>query len=107
MIQLKAFGFSPYKIAYLAAPESRRQAFYTIWIEIFDGRFCVCKESGGLGKVWQRRNWEFDSLQDAEKLFHKRVKEKTNPERKSSRKYRLIYGVCAHETEKIARQHSI
>lgn len=107
MIQLKAFQVTPHEIAYLAAPESRRLAFYTIWIETFEEGFRVCKESGGLGKVWQRRAWEFDSLQDAEKLFRKRVKEKINPERKSSRKYRLIYGVCAHETEKIAHQHSI
>jgi hypothetical protein len=89
MIQLKAFGVRPYKIAYLAAPESRRQAFYTIWIETCDVGFRVCKESGGLGKVWQRRAWEFESLQDAEKLFQKRVKEKINPERK----YRMVFAL--------------
>lgn len=93
MIQLKAFGVEPYKIAYLVAPESRRQAFYTIWIETFDGGFRVCKESGGLGKVWQRLAWEFESLQDAEKLFQKRVKEKINPERKSQRKYRMVFAL--------------
>lgn len=91
MIQLKAFTVRPYKIAYLVAPESRRQAFYTIWIETFEEGFRVCKESGGLGKVWQHRTWEFASLQDAEKLFQKRVKEKINPERRSARKYYLIH----------------
>jgi hypothetical protein len=40
--------------------------------------------------VLDRRYWPFEVLQDAEKLYEKRIREKTNPVRKSPRKYKLI-----------------
>lgn len=91
MIQLKAFGPNLIKVAYLIASDSPRKAFYTIWIEQCDSGFRVCKESGGGAKVWQRGIWDFESLEKAEGLFDGRVREKTNPERKAKRKYRLIH----------------
>ncbi len=37
-----------------------------------------------------KRVWQQASLEEARKLFDRRIKAKTNPERKSSRKYQLI-----------------
>lgn len=91
MIQLRAFGPDIVKKAYLMAPESRRQAFYTLWIETAKDGYRVWRESGGMGKVWQRQAWEFSSLEEAERFFNRRIKNKTNPERKSKRKYRVVY----------------
>lgn len=51
-IQLKAFGPNLVKSVYLLAAESPKQAFYILWIEPFRSIFRVCKESGGMGKVW-------------------------------------------------------
>jgi hypothetical protein len=79
--------------AYLLAPDSPKSAFYRIWIESDDGVFTVCKESGGKDKVLDQRAWPFDSLEEARKLFDRRVRYKTNPERKSPRKYILVYNV--------------
>ena len=91
MIQLKAFGPNLVKVVYLLASDSPRGAFYTIWIERHSGGFRVCKESGGGAKVWQRWTWDFESLDEAEGLFKKRVSDKTNPKH-PKRKYRLVYG---------------
>jgi hypothetical protein len=79
----------PIQTARLIAPTSRHQAFYTIWIEACEQGFLVVKESGAGDKVWDRRSWVTSSLAEAEKLFSRRVKEKTSPERKSVRKYEL------------------
>lgn len=89
-IQLRAFGPNLIKSACLPAKESPRQAFYILWIEPAKSGFRVCKESGGLGKVWQRGIWEFESLEKAEALFDRRIREKTNPARKSKRVYKIV-----------------
>lgn len=91
MLQLNAFGSNLIKKTHLVAPESSRQAFYTIWLESFPGGFRVCKESGGAEKVWDRRAWEFKSFGEAEKAYNQRINEKTNPNRRSKRKYNLFY----------------
>ena len=75
------------RCAHLIAPESRRRAFYRIWIEDCGGGFRVCKESGASGQVWDRRAWELGSLEEAERLFTRRVREKTDPGRKRTRIY--------------------
>jgi len=80
---------APLKTAHLIAADSPRQAFYTIWIEPAGRFFRVCKISGAGGRVWHRQAWECDSLAAAERLFNRRVREKTNPARRSRRKYRL------------------
>jgi hypothetical protein len=77
-------------MAHLMAVDSPRQAFYLIWIEETDGRIQVVKESGAGGKVLDRRCWACDNLEAAQKLFDRQVRYKTNPNRKSPRKYRLL-----------------
>jgi hypothetical protein len=78
--------------AYLVA-DSPKSAFYRIWIESDAGTFTVFKESGIRNRVLDRRAWPFDALGDARKLFDQRIKYKTNPERKSPRKYTLVYSI--------------
>jgi len=60
--------------AYLVATESPKSAFYRIWIESDAGTFTVRKESGFRDRVLDKRAWPFDSLDDARKLFDRRVK---------------------------------
>lgn len=76
--------------AHLVAIDSPRQAFYIIWIEESDGQIQVVKESGVKGRVLDRRCWACDNLEAAQKLFDRQVRYKTNPDRKSPRKYRLL-----------------
>jgi len=77
------------KNAHLTVSKSLRETFYKIWIEEQDGLFQVNKASGVGDRVWDRRAWTFSSLDEAEALFNRRLKQKTNPERKSARKYRI------------------
>jgi hypothetical protein len=86
------------KGACLIAPESPRQAFYSIWIEKYHGGFRVCKESGTRCCVLDRRVWPFDSYDEAQRLFDRRVREKTNPGRRSPRKYRFKGATDGHST---------
>jgi hypothetical protein len=76
--------------ALLVARDSPRRAFYKIWIEDTDGQISVVKESGVKGRVLDRRVWPFAEFKEAEKAYQRRIKAKTNPERKSPRKYQLI-----------------
>ncbi len=79
--------------AYLVDHNSPRQAFYRIWIEEIVGDIRIVKESGAKGRVLDRRVWPYQDLQEAEKEYHRRIKAKTNPERKSPRKYQLINSI--------------
>ncbi len=88
MKQLPLFGVI-LQSTELVAPESPRKAFYRIWIEMEMGSYYVCKESGGLDKVLDRRRWEFETLPAAEKDLGRRVREKMRPGRKV-RRYRLV-----------------
>jgi hypothetical protein len=98
MLQLRLFGSKTLKTAHLVAIDSPRQAFYIIWIEkISENAFRVCKESGGRGRVLDRRAWEFGSFDEAEKLFLRRIREKTNHGRKSIRKYRFVHLISQRE----------
>jgi hypothetical protein len=76
--------------AHLVAPSSPRCAFYRIWIEDTDGVIRVVKESGVKGRVLDRRIWPYADFEAAEKDYQRRIKSKTNPDRKSPRKYQLI-----------------
>jgi hypothetical protein len=76
--------------AHLLAADSPRKAFYRIWIEANAGLISVRKASGIGSKVLDRRRWPADTLDQAVKMFEKVVADKTNPNRKSPRKYRLI-----------------
>jgi len=70
--------------------DSPRKAFYRLRLETYMGEYCVRKESGGKGKVLDRRSWCFLSQEEAEKLFDRRLREKTRADRKSPRKYKQI-----------------
>jgi hypothetical protein len=89
-LELKLPQASPMKKAYLFAPESPKQAFYKIWLNQASGKFKVLKESGASAVVLDRRSWEFEDLEAAEKFYNRQIKQKTNPLRKSPRKYKLV-----------------
>lgn len=75
------------ELAYLAIPGNPHGAFYRIWIEENAGAYSVCKESGKKGRIWDRRRWPAEDLEQAKTLFARKVKSKTNRCRKSPRKY--------------------
>jgi hypothetical protein len=68
-----------------------RKTFYSIRIEECCGTFRALKASGSLGKVWDKRTWEFSTPDEAERLFSRRIKEKTDPGRHSPGKYSIEY----------------
>ena len=75
-------------ITNLCAPESPQKAFYRIWIEkVGEKSFLVQKESGAAGKVLDRRSWKYDDEGRAWAFYRRKVREKTNPKRKSPRIY--------------------
>ena len=75
--------------AFHLAADSRKYAFCRIWVEDNGGSYTVLKESGIKGRVLYKRAWRYENLDDARKLFERRIKAKTNPERRSLRKYQL------------------
>jgi hypothetical protein len=92
----KQLSLFPQKLcsAHLVAADSPRSAFYRIWIADYNGVYLLVKESGIkgiIGRVLDKRSWPFESFEEAEKVFNQRIKEKTDPERKSPRKYKLIH----------------
>jgi hypothetical protein len=87
-IQLNLFKSHTIKDAHLVA-SSPRKAFYRLKLESHLGRYVIRKESGTGEKVLDRRIWMFDSRLIAEKRFGQRVRQKTDPNRKSPRKYRM------------------
>jgi hypothetical protein len=72
---------------FLEASESAKKAFYHVWIERLDEGFIVRKESGIFNKVMDRRDWWFKMYPEAKEYHQKLIREKTNPSRKSPRKY--------------------
>ena len=86
MIQLELFP-TQIKSTCLFAPESPKKAFYRIRLEASNGGYLVAKESGIKQTVLDRRKWRFDDLNAAEKFFEAKVKNKTDQNRKSPRKY--------------------
>lgn len=81
------------KDARLVVLNTPRETFYSIRLEECpdSGTFRVSKASGAMGKAWDKRTWEFPTLDEAERLFGQRIKEKTDPDRNSPRKYFLEY----------------
>ena len=88
-IQLNLFEPVSIKEVCLIVPNSPGQTFYNIRLETYHGQYLVKKESGTRGKVWDKRSWTFDFFEDADKYFKRRIKEKTNRNRKSPRKYEV------------------
>ena len=87
-IQLNLFKSHTIKKTHLVA-SSPRKAFYRLRLESHLGRYVIRKESGTGEKVLDRRAWIFDSRSIAEKRFGQRVRHKTDPNRKSPRKYKM------------------
>jgi len=87
MIQIRLFEPDILRYAHLVA-ESPRQAYYKIRLELHGEKYSVIKESGGKSYVTDRRIWEFDSFKEAEIFFNRIVRKKTDPDRRSPRKYR-------------------
>lgn len=76
--------------AYLVALDNPRNTFYRIWIEENAGVYSVVKESGSKGRVLDTRAWPVEGFDQAKRLFDRKIRAKTNLERKSLRKYRLV-----------------
>jgi len=76
------------KFIHLVAPDSPKKAFYKLWLLKGDIEYQVRKKSGiKERKVLDKRLWVFDSIEKAEKYFDKTIEKKTDPKRKSPRKY--------------------
>jgi hypothetical protein len=88
-IQLNLFKPHIIKKAHLSAP-SPRKAFYRMRLESHLGRYMILKESGIGERVMDQRRWVFGSLEEAEKSYTRRVMQKTDPNRRSPRKYKPI-----------------
>lgn len=78
--------------AFWVAQDSPSQVFYRIWIENTLSDIKIVKESGIKARVLDRRSWPTENLEAAKALFQRRIKAKTNPERRSPRKYKVIQG---------------
>jgi len=85
-IQLNIFEPTVIKSALLKA-NSPRDAFYRLWLEHDDDVYAIRKESGSGKRVQDRRRWVFQDYDKALRFYERRIQEKTNPERKSPRKY--------------------
>jgi len=75
---------------YYLTAESKRNAFYKIGLYQDNEFYLVRKESGSNGKVADIRDWTFPELSEAEKFLERKVREKTNPEGKRERKYKML-----------------
>ena len=90
-MQLRIHTTKVLKIAYLEASESPRKAFYLLWIEPKGQGFRLCKESGAGSVTLHRKAWECETIEDAEKLFAKLIRQKTRANRKSPRRYHNVW----------------
>ena len=70
--------------------KSSRGAWYELFMVKIPHGFIVEKVSGGTGCGRQRESWFRRELAEAEKKFERIVADKTNPERRSPRKYSLV-----------------
>lgn len=87
-VQLKLFEPTICKEVLLVA-ESPKNAFYRLRLEVSIDGYMIRKESGSGENVLDRRKWPFKSRKIAEKEFDRKIKAKTDPDRKSPRKYRI------------------
>ena len=89
-MQLRIHTAKVLKIAHLEASESPRNAFYLLWIEPKGQGFRLCKESGAGCTTLHRKAWECETIEEAEKLFSKLIRQKTRADRKSPRRYHNV-----------------
>lgn len=86
MKQLSLFDPFVLRMSRLVAASPRR-AFYELRLEQIGVRFLVAKSSGAGRRVLDERTWDFGSLEEAGKFYDRKLREKTNPGRRSPRKY--------------------
>lgn len=87
MRQLELFESEVLRFDHLVAPGSPKQAYYKLWLEIRRGRPAVRKESGTRSHRLNERTWPFESLEEAENFYRKKIEEKTSRTRKKTRHY--------------------
>ena len=88
-VQLGLF-WETLRYARLTTINHPRAVYYDIWLEAMTGgRFRVRKASGIVGRAPDIRKWNFDRLADATNYYTTKIRQKTNLERKSPRKYRI------------------
>lgn len=78
------------KMETLLVAESPLEAFYRLRLEILAGDVYLVKESGAGKRTLDKRTWSFLNLEQAEKRFAQIVRAKTNPQRKSKRRYKVV-----------------
>lgn len=88
-MQVPLFEWRRLTTAHLVAVDHPRPVYYDIWVEGCARGYRVCKESGIYGRKPDRRVWRFETLAAAEKEYRRRIRAKTNLQRKSVRKYVL------------------
>lgn len=81
-IQLNLFEPVVLRSEFLRSDNSPRKAFYNIWLMDDKGKYSVKKESGAQGKILNSKEWFFKDDKEAESFFQKKIREKTNPDRK-------------------------
>ncbi len=81
-IQLNLFDPAVLRSESLKAETSRRKAFYSIRLMEECGRFSVKKESGANGKTYHEKTWFFPGETEAQSFFERKIREKTNSNRK-------------------------
>ena len=84
--QRDLFGYI-LKSSYLYSPNSPKKAFYTLSLEFEFNQYVIRKKSGFGDTIFDRREWIYQTLHEAEKSFNSRIKQKTRPDRKSQRHY--------------------
>lgn len=87
MIQIELFEPTVIEQAFLVA-DSPKKAFYFLRLTICaTGGASIFKASGRGGKICDRRQWPFETLEAAEKVYKRKLAAKLNPKRKNPRKY--------------------
>jgi len=67
-----------------------KKTFYVLRLERISECYLARKESDGNSRVFHRKAWFRESLDEAERFFLRILKQKTDPARKSGRKYHPI-----------------
>ena len=78
------------KRIYLQDLDSRKQAWYELLIYQIDNGYLVHKNSGAGERKLNSETWFRPSLTEADNKFSRIVKDKTNPDRKSPRHYKIV-----------------
>lgn len=86
-MQLKLFDRQVLDSVDLVA-QSPKNAFYRLRLVAVAGKFCVEKESGASGRVLDRRCWEHDGIDEADRAYAAKLRAKTNP-KKITRRYSI------------------